>query len=281
MTNRKNILITGASSGIGKALANRYACADSRLFLFARNTEKLKQVANSCEQKKAEVIIYSIDITNTEAVQELVANVDAEYPIDLVICNAGVTSVLDDEGNAESWDTITHVIDTNLYGVLATLNPLISELKKRKHGQIAIVSSLAAYYGMPITPIYCASKAALKGYGESLRGWLKQDGIKVSMIYPGFVKSDLSDKFTSDKPFMVSPEKAADIIYRGIAKNKASISFPFPLNFGTWALSILPSALAGWIMGVLYGTRSTKHYAKNVTENITKNEAKNSSKNKT
>lgn len=266
MITRKNILITGASSGIGEALANRYASADARLILLARNTKKLEQVAKTCKQKQAEVIIHSIDITHTKAVQDLVANIDAEFPIDLVICNAGVTSVLDDEGNAESWDTISHLIDTNLVGVLATLNPLISELKKRKQGQIAIVSSLAAFYGMPITPIYCASKSALKGYGESLRGWLKQDGIKVSMIYPGFVKSDLSDKFTSDKPFMLSTEKAADIIYRGIAKNKASISFPFPLNLGTWALSILPSALAGWIMGILYGTN---------------NRAKNSSTNKT
>lgn len=253
---KKNILITGASSGIGKALAIRYANANARLILFARNTEKLKHVAKSCEQKQATAIIHSIDITETEAVQKLVASIDAKYPIDLVICNAGVTSVLDDEGNAESWSTINHVIDTNLYGVLATLNPLISELQKRKRGQIAIVSSLAAYYGMPITPIYCASKAALKGYGESLRGWLKQDGINVSMIYPGFVKSDLSNKFTSDKPFMISPEKAADIIHRGIKNNKASISFPFPLNFGIWGLSVLPSPLAGWIMGVLYGTKN-------------------------
>ena len=264
MKSRKNILITGASSGIGKALAIRYACADSRLILLARNTEKLAQVAKACEQKQAIAITHSIDITESKAVQKLIAKIDAEFPIDLIICNAGVTSILDDAGNAESWETISHVIDTNLYGVLATLNPLISELKKRKRGQIAIVSSLAAYYGMPITPIYCASKAALKGYGESLQGWLKADGIKVNMIYPGFVKSDLSDKFTSDKPFMISPEKAADIIYRGLSKNKASISFPFPLNVGIWLLSILPSALAGWIMGVLYGANTkakngTKH----------------------
>ncbi len=256
MESRKNILITGASSGIGEALAKRYADADSRLILLARNTERLEQVAKACEKKQAEAIIHSIDITDTEAVQKLVASIDTQYPIDLVICNAGVTSVLDDAGNAESWDTISRVIDTNLVGVLATLNPLISELKKRKRGQIAIVSSLAAYYGMPITPIYCASKSALKGYGESLRGWLKQDGIKVSMIYPGFVKSDLSDKFTSDKPFMISPEKAADIIYKGIAKNKASISFPFPLNFGIWILSVLPSSLSSWIMGMLYGAKT-------------------------
>ncbi len=256
MTTRKNILITGASNGIGEALAKRYANSDARLILLARNTEKLKQVAQVCEQKNAEAIIHSIDITKTEAVQKLIASIDAEFPIDLIICNAGVANALDEDGTAESWDIIKSTIDTNIYGVLATLNPLISEFKKRKRGQIAIVSSLVAYYGMPIMPVYSASKAAVKAYGESLRAWLKDDGIKVSTIFPGFVKSDMSDQFSIDKPFMVSTEKAADIIYKGIAKNKASISFPFPLNFGTWWLAVFPSALSGWIMGMLYGSKN-------------------------
>ncbi len=255
MTDKTNILITGASSGIGEALAIRYASENVRLILFARNAEKLAHVAKACEQKQATVSIHSINLTHAEAVQDLVTRIDAEFPIDLVICNAGIANVLGDDGKAESWDVITRVVDTNLYGTLATLNPLISRLQARKSGHIAIVSSLAAYYGMPITPVYCASKAALKGYGESLRGWLKNDGINVSVIYPGFVKSNMSDKFTSDKPFMISPEKAADIIYRGIAKNKASISFPFPLNLGIWGLTVLPSGLAGWIMGIMYGTK--------------------------
>ena len=256
--NKRNILITGASDGIGAALAKRYASPDTRLILLARSGEKLITVAQDCEKKKSAVLTYSIDVTKTQALQDLVSEIDAKYPIDLVICNAGVTSIIPKSGEAESWQAISNVIDTNLYGVLATLNPLINSLRKRQHGQIAIVSSLAAHYGMAISPVYCASKSALKAYGQALRGWLKADGIGVSVIYPGFVKSSLSDQFHADKPFIVSPERAADIIYNGLQKNKASISFPFPLNLGMWALSVLPSPMADWIMGKLYGINNNE-----------------------
>ncbi len=254
--NKKNILITGASDGIGAALAKRYASVDTHLILLARNKEKLATVANACETKQASVETHSIDITETKPLQKLIQGIDKISPIDLVICNAGVTSIIPKDGQAESWQAISNVIDTNLYGVLATLNPLIDSLRKRQSGQIAIVSSLAAHYGMPISPAYCASKSAVKAYGQALRGWLKQDGINVTLVYPGFVKSSLSDQFYSDKPFMVSPKKAADIIYKGIQKNKASVSFPFPLNFGIWFLSLLPSSMADWIMSLLYGVNS-------------------------
>ncbi len=253
MNNRKNILITGASDGIGAALAKRYASPTTRLILLARNERKLVSVAQDCKKKQAAALTYRIDVTNTQALQKLISEIDAEHPIDLVICNAGVTSIIPKTGEAESWQSICNVIDTNLYGVLATLNPLIDKLRERKHGQIAIISSLAAHYGMPISPVYCASKSAVKGYGQALCGWLKADGISVSVVYPGFVKSALSDQFHADKPFMISPERAADIIYHGLQKNKASISFPFPLNFGIWALSLLPSSLADLIMQKLYG----------------------------
>lgn len=256
--NKRNILITGASDGIGAALAKRYASATTRLLLLARNETKLSAVALDCKNKQSAVRTFSIDVTDTQALQNVLCEIDAEYPIDLVICNAGVTSIIPKTGEAESWQSICNVIDTNVYGVLATLNPLIDKLRERKQGQIAIISSLAAHYGMPVSPAYCASKSAVKGYGQALRGWLKADGIGVSVVYPGFVKSALSDQFYSDKPFIISPERAADIIAKGIDKNKASISFPFLLNFGIRALSLLPSSLADSIMRTLYGVNNTR-----------------------
>lgn len=261
MSKRKNILITGASSGIGEALAIRLANSQSRLFLLARNTDKLTQVATHCEQLSAEVFTQAADVKEIPDLQNIITRINEEFPIDLIICNAGVTNSIGENGEAESWEEISHVIDTNLYGVLASLNPLISSMQQRKQGQIAIISSLAAFYGMAVTPAYCASKAGIKGYGESLRGWLKHDNIKVSMAYPGFVKSALSDQFKADKPFMISAEKAADIIVNGIEKNKASISFPFPLNFGIWFLSAIPARAADWIMGKLYNPSSSKKNA--------------------
>ena len=129
-------------------------------------------------------------------------------------------------------------------------------MQQRRHGQIGIVSSLGAYRGMPITPSYCASKAAVKSYGEALRGWLAEDNIKVNVICPGFVESELSAQFHGDKPMMISADKAARLIIKGLNKNTANISFPFPLNLGMWFLMILPAAISNWIMQQFsYGAR--------------------------
>ncbi len=251
-----HILITGASNGIGAALAVRYAAVNIHLNLLARNKQKLKDTAEQCEQKGATVEIHQIDIRKLEKVQKLIEKIDRQQTIDVIICNAGVTSNIGAKGEAESWDAICQVIDTNLYGVLASLNPLISRMQQRKQGQIALLSSLAAYHGMPITPAYCASKAAVKSYGEALRGWLANDGIKVSVICPGFVESNMSNTFPGDKPLMISPEKAAAIIIKGLDKNRARISFPFPLNLGMWFLAVLPAPISGWIMTLFsYGAR--------------------------
>jgi short-subunit dehydrogenase len=101
---------------------------------------------------------------------------------------------------------------------------------------------------MPITPSYCASKAAIKSYGEALRGWLVEDNIKVSVICPGFVESALSAQFHGDKPMMITADKAASLIIKGLHKNTANISFPFPLNLGMWFLAVLPAGLANFLM---------------------------------
>jgi len=129
-------------------------------------------------------------------------------------------------------------------------------MRQRKTGQIALVSSLAAYRGLPITPSYCASKAGVKVYGEALRGWLAPEGIKVSVICPGFVKSAMSDQFEGDKPFLMTADKAAIIIKKGLVSNKSRISFPFPLNLGTWFLTLLPASFADSILGwISYGAK--------------------------
>ena len=244
----KNIIITGASSGIGAALALQYAKPNKVLGLIANSDATLTIIANQCKALGATVKSQVIDVRNGEALANWIAEFDQHHPIDLIIANAGVTSGLGLNAEAESREAIQHVIDVNLYGVINTVYPVIEPMRMRKQGHIVLVSSLAAYRGLPITPAYCASKAAVKSYGEALRGWLRADNIKVSVICPGFVDSKMSQKFTGGKPFLLTPDQAASIIIKGIRTNKAITAFPFPLNFGTWLLSIIPNRLAELIV---------------------------------
>lgn len=254
-----NIVITGASSGIGLALAKGYAKPGVCLGLIARNPLKLTEIAEICRQQGAIVQPESLDVTNRDSLEHWLLEFDRNHPIDLLIANAGVTSILPKNGDNESWHNIEQVLNTNIYGVFNTVNPLIGPMRQRRQGHIAIISSLAAYRGLAITPSYCASKAAVKAYGEALHGWLQRDQVYVSVICPGFVKSELSDQFPQPKLFIVSADKAARIIQRGLSQKKALIDFPLPLAFGMKLLALLPTALVESILLLFgYGVADTK-----------------------
>ena len=245
-----NIIITGASNGIGAALALAYAQPGCHISLIGRNAERLAAISQQCREQGAKTTIGQLDITDTDTLYNWLQAFDAKHPVDLLIANAGISSQIGKQGEAESIDNIHQLIDINLYGVIHSIDAILPAMRKRGTGQIALVSSLGAYRGMPITPAYCASKAAVKSYGEALRGWLAPEGIKINVICPGFVASDMSNGFDAPKPFMIPANKAARIIQRGLAKNKAIISFPFPLNLGMWIVSILPFPLASFFLGL-------------------------------
>ena len=244
----ENIIITGASSGIGAALAIKYAQKKIRLGLIARNSIALERIAQQCRGLGAQVEIGVLDVCDVDRLSEWIKDFDQKYPVDMLIANAGVANTLGNNGEPEAWDAIKMVINTNLYGVLGSVESLIPLMIQRQRGCLVLMSSLAAYRGLPLTPSYCASKAAVKSYGEALRGWLKVYGIQVTVVCPGFVESDMSDRFPAKKPFLMSAQRAADIIHRGVNQRKACIAFPFPLNLGSWLLGIIPSALADIIL---------------------------------
>ena len=113
------------------------------------------------------------------------------------------------------------------------------------------MSSLAGFFGLPLTPAYSASKAGVKAYGEALRGWLAPHGVRVTVVMPGYVASDMCKAMPGPKPFLWSAERAARVIKRRLALNHARISFPFPLNIGTWCLAVLPPEISIKILGWL------------------------------
>jgi len=248
--NPQHIVITGASRGIGAALALKYADQHTVLGLIGRNNDDLSSIVTQCKAKGAQVEAGNLDISNTQPLTQWLQSFDQSHPIDLLITNAGITSLTGENGEAESIESITKVLEVNLHGTIHSIHAILDNMRQRGHGQIALVSSLGAYKGMPITPSYCASKAAVKSYGEALRGWLTPEGIKVNVICPGFVESDMSSSFHAPKPFMITADKAANIIIKGLRKNRANISFPFPLNMGMWFISFLPFPIASFFLGI-------------------------------
>jgi len=242
----RSVLITGASSGIGRALARLYAAPGVHLALSGRNRERLDKVAAECRDAGAEVSAEVVDVAEMAAMSAWVAREDAARPLDLVIANAGISAGTG--GSGEDAGQTRDVFAVNLAGVLNTVLPIIPVMQKRKRGRIAIISSIAGYRGFPMAPAYSASKAAVKAWGEGLRGWLAEDGITVSVICPGYIKTNMTAKNRFRMPFLMTADKAATIIQKGLAKNKPRITFPWPMAAIAWLLAALPP---GWVDGLL------------------------------
>jgi short-subunit dehydrogenase len=245
---KKTIVITGANRGIGKQLALRYANTQSRLILIARQKEKLAEVVDLCQLRGAEVIHQAMDIRDAHPLKEFLLSTDAQFPVDLIIANAGIAKTLGPEWREESEDDLYQNFSINLHGSLNTVQPLIQRMILRKRGQIALMSSMAALRGLPHSPSYCASKAALNIYGQSLRAWLSRYHIQVSVIFPGYIKTAMSDRLQGPKPFLVSSERAARIITRGLKKNKAKIAFPWQLHLLMKLTNVLPSKMVDMVL---------------------------------
>lgn len=253
--NPQVILITGASSGLGAALATTYAQANVTLLLTARHQERLEKVAAQCQKQGAKVeMLANCDIRTREPLASWIKAMDQDYGIDLVIANAGISSGT--EGGSESYKQIKAIFDCNIYGVIHTIQPLVEAMQQRKQGQIALISSLAGYRGLPSSPTYSASKSAVKIYGEALRGQLSKDGVGVSVVTPGYIKSPMTDVNDFPMPFLVDTDKAARYIQRKLRLNPARIAFPFPLYWVVWLTSCLPPWLTDPIFSRLPGKKS-------------------------
>jgi short-subunit dehydrogenase len=242
MRDPKTILITGASSGIGEALAEAYAGPGVTLVLTGRDRERLDAVAARCMERGAEVRAATVDVADRAAMADWLALVDQATPVDLCIANAGISGGTG--GRGESEEQARRILAVNVDGVLNTIHPLIGPMTARGRGQLALVSSLAGFRGYPGAPAYCASKAAVRSYGESLRLDLRPVGIEVSVICPGFVKSRITDRNRFPMPFLMDADRAASIIKRGLERNRGRIAFPLPTYLMAWLVAVLPSALA-------------------------------------
>lgn len=247
MRDPKSILITGASSGLGEALALAYAAPGVFLALTGRDAARTDSVAAACRNKGAEVLAATVDATDATAMADFIGRAHAQRPLDLVIANAGISG-----GSArggEDAEQTRRILTVNVDGVVNTIMPAVERMRTKPRmgraprGQVAIMASLAGFRGFPGAPAYCASKAAVKVWGESLRGELWGEGIEVSVICPGYVRTAMTADNKFSMPLLMDAERAARIIRRGLAANRARIAFPRRIYAMVWLLSSLPPAL--------------------------------------
>ena len=228
MTASQKIFITGASSGIGAAMAMEYAKRGAALGLAARRKEKLEQIAQECSTQGAKhVETYSLDVKDADASERTAKEFMSlgEEGIDTVIANAGL-AISDQLSKGES-SRINHLLNTNILGVTNTIIPFIPQMKKQKQGKCVIVSSIAAFNPMPYFGGYGASKVAVRMLADSWRKTLLKHNIQFTTICPGYIKSEMTDVNEFHMPFLMNTDVAARKMLRAIDVGKKTYIFPW------------------------------------------------------
>ncbi|MEP1441945.1 MAG: SDR family NAD(P)-dependent oxidoreductase [Hyphomicrobiales bacterium] len=235
---QQTILITGASRGLGKALALRLAKANIRLLLWARSKAALDEVAARCAAQGADVETLAIDLVDTNAIEQATQSAGV---IDVVYVNAGLFDGARSPNGMEELESELATIDVNLRSAIALVNTAVRPMRERGSGHIVFISSLAATFPLADAAAYSASKAGLSAYAESLRQKLGRDGIKITDVQPGHISTDMASGHDGPLPMIVSADKAAKLIVAKVEAGKSQVSFPWPLNWGTWMSQFLPA----------------------------------------
>jgi len=237
------LFITGASSGIGQALALRYARAGWRLALVARRTEALQAWAAQQGLSPEQCAVYGADVADTASITAAGrACIVAQGLPDLVIANAGVSLGVD-TAYEEDLGVMQQVFATNVIGMAATFQPFILPMQQRGSGALVGIASVAGIRGLPGHGAYCSSKAAVISYCETLRGELRRSGVKVQTIVPGYVATPLTSKNPYQMPFLMQPEVFAERAYGAIEGGTSYRVIPWQMGVVAKLLRLLPNAV--------------------------------------
>lgn len=246
----RTALITGASGGIGEALARKLASRGVKVALTARREDRLRTIAEEIEAAGGEAKIYPADLSLPQAASEVSLRADEDLGgLDLVIANAGMgtTAWAGKLGYKQCGPTI----DLNVSGAVATLTALLPRMIERRRGHLVGISSLAGYRGMPRSAVYSASKAFLAVFLESLRIDLRGTGVVVTDVRPGFVRTPLTDANPFPMPFILEVDDAAERILRGIDREEAIVAFPWQLATLVRLSRLVPAGIYDRFMGGL------------------------------
>jgi len=263
------VLITGASSGIGRALALAYAREGASLVLLGRDAERLEAAAGACLAAGAEEAeTHVADVRDREAMARIVQSAHEKRPIDILVANAGVSTGLSPGQLLETPEAVRAMLKINVDGVFNTVEPAILPMCARKSGRIAIVGSMAGVRALPHSPAYCAAKACVHMWADSLRAQLAAHGVHVALIVPGYVKTPMSARtivktplsartllkrsasagVESWQPSAMSDGEAARIIKNGLDRRRNVIAFPRYMYWAMRLFSLLPAALVDGVM---------------------------------
>ncbi len=237
--NNKVIWITGGSSGIGKALAYKFANEGWQVALSARREELLNEISRSNNN----IHSFPLDVLNVEKCKEVFNKIVSKFKnIDIAVFSTGIH-----DPNSErklNLESIRKIMETNFFGTINSVNSVYNYFKDKKSGHISIVSSVAGYRGLPMAGAYCASKSALISYAESLYFEMKRFNVRVSVVNPGFIKTPMTNQNPFPMPMIVSAEFAAEEMFKGLTKsNSFEIHFPKKFTFIMKILKIMPNWL--------------------------------------
>lgn len=242
----KVVMITGASSGIGKGLALEVASRGANVGLLARREELLNEIVSEVESRKAKAVYATADVRDAKAVREAANKFRKELgPIDILIANAGIGTA--DHAARLTPEHAADVIGINVLGAVNSVAAVAPEMVARGQGRLVAISSLAAYRGLAKSAAYCASKAALSSYFESVRIDLRNSGVEVTIIYPGFIKTDLTAGREAKMPYLMELDQGVRKIIYAIEKEKKSYAFPWQLATIVRAGMLMPTAMYDWI----------------------------------
>ena len=237
------VFITGASSGIGQALALRFYQSGYRLALAARRTEEVKSWASRMNISASSYEIYSADVADTDSIVAAGhACIASQGVPDVVIANAGISIGMDSAIRADL-GVMARTFATNNIGVAATFHPFIDAMVQRGSGALVGIGSVAGIRGLPGHGAYCASKAAVIAYCESLRGELKASGVKVVTICPGYIDTPLTQKNSYAMPFLMQPDAFAAQAFVAIEAGASYRVIPWQMGAVAKLLRLLPNAL--------------------------------------
>jgi len=243
MTTSPLVFITGASSGIGQALAASFHHAGYRLALVARRTAEIETWANARNLDPASYRIYSADVAQTDSILAAgAACIERQGLPDVVIANAGI-SVGIDTTEREDIDVMARTFATNNVGLMATFHPFVAAMRQRGSGRLVGIASVAAIRGLPGHGAYCASKAGVVAYCESLRGELHNSGVKVVTLCPGYIDTPLTQGNRYGMPFLMKAEDFADQAVRAIEAGTSYRVIPWQMGVIAKLMRMLPNAL--------------------------------------